>query len=73
MLYRPNQHGELAPRERAAGSARKLELGHLELCFAMATDFRQAAFDAPRISAEFKHATARRVAVMSQLNPRPPR
>jgi hypothetical protein len=71
MLYRPNQHGEVVPREWAAASVRKLELSHLEFCFAMAQDFWQAVFDERRISDEFKQVTARHVALMNQLNPRP--
>ncbi|MBJ7310360.1 type II toxin-antitoxin system HipA family toxin YjjJ [Rugamonas sp. CCM 8940] len=73
MLYRPNQHGEVVPREWAASSVRNMELRHLERCYAMAMDFWQAVFDDPRIEDEFKRLMARHVAIMAQLNPRPPR
>lgn len=73
MLYRPNQHGEVVPREWAANSVRNMQLRHLERCYAMATDFWDAVFKEPRIDDEFKRLIARHVATMNQLNPHPPR
>lgn len=60
MLYRPNAHGEVIPREWTPNLGARLELRHLPLCNQMADEFWGRVLDDDRISAEFKDGVAHR-------------
>lgn len=60
MMYRPNTHGEVIPREWVPNLGAGLELRHLPLCHQMAKEFWKKVLEDPRISENFKQSVAHR-------------
>jgi hypothetical protein len=60
MMYRPNAHGEIVPREWAPNLGAGLELRHLPLCYKLANEFWSHVLDDDRISPDFKQDVANR-------------
>ncbi|MDQ2822853.1 MAG: HipA domain-containing protein [Pseudomonadota bacterium] len=60
MLYRPNAHGEIVPRDWMPDVGARLALQHLPRCCQMAQDFWRRVLADGRISQDFKHTVAAR-------------
>lgn len=58
MMYRPNTHGEIIPREWKPNLGARLELRHLPICQQMAEVFWQRVLEDKRISEDFKKDVA---------------
>lgn len=58
MVYRPNAHGEVIPREWTPKLGAGLELRHLALCYQMALRFWNRVLEDQRISSAFKQDVA---------------
>lgn len=58
MLYRPNAHGEIVPRQWAPSLGAGLELRHLPQCYLMAKEFWSRVLEDHRISEDFRQDVA---------------
>ena len=69
MMYRPNTHGEIIPREWRPNLGARLELRHLPLCQQMAKEFWQRVLEDHRISEDFKQNVAcAHLSTLKELN-----
>lgn len=69
MMYRPNAHGEIVPREWGPNLGAGLELRHLPLCYKMAYQFWSRVMEDQRISPEFKQDVAfRHLSTLGELD-----
>ncbi|MES2129168.1 MAG: type II toxin-antitoxin system HipA family toxin YjjJ [Pseudomonadota bacterium] len=71
MLYRPNAHGEIVPRQWQATSTQRLQLRHLQLCFELACQFWRSVAANDLISQDFKAVAAAHRAAIEIMNPKP--
>ncbi len=71
MLYRPNAHGEIVPRQWQSTSTHRLQLRHLPICFGMASQFWDEVLADPRISADFKAVAEDHRNAIAVLRPHP--
>lgn len=70
MLYRPNAHGEIVPREWTPNLGARRELRHLPLCHEMACQFWGDVLNNPMVSAGFKQdVAARHLDAVLSVNP----
>ncbi len=70
MLYRPNAHGEVVPRQAIPNLGAQLELRHLPHCAGMASQFWTDVLNHERISSAFKIDVARpHLAILQAMYP----
>lgn len=69
MLYRPNTHGEVVPREWNTNSLKNMQLMQLGLCYQMARTFWERAIADARISDEFKEIAIRHAQAIQVMDP----
>jgi hypothetical protein len=69
MLYRPNSHGEIIPRQWSMESLHRLELRHLPYCLTLAQEFWTCVLNDNRISPEFKAVAQAHSEAISRIRP----